>query len=141
MSNHNGYFQRACKKRLITRQADLDAHDFKVAAIASAGSGGTFNIAVTLDNTDLFGDVASFTQTGAATLYTDVAAESVTATDAGPNTTGAPAHIAVAFTGITSTSGIVGNTWKVVFASVVVICKDGSSKTIASVVKTFPSPL
>lgn len=133
--------QGNCRRVGRTLATDLEATDFALRVTATA-NGGNFDIRAEIDNrTDGLGDVATFVTCGNIALFDDVADTVATANDAGPNTTGAPAYIAGTFAAVAPTSGNVGNTWKLVYTNLQVVCKDGTTKTIASLTKTFPSPL
>lgn len=135
------YIDGCLFKTLASRTAGAD--DFSlinVTATEDSGTPGDFDVQVSLDVNQM-GDVASIVSGGNVTFFDDLNAETPVATDAGPNVTGIPGKLTVTGTGITQTSSNVGNTWKVVFANVQVVGKDGQTFTIASISKTFLSPL
>ena len=128
--------------RRVGRTIDqVEQTDFVVRVTATANAG-NFDIRAEIDSRpDGLGDVASFVNCGNIALFDDVNDVSATANDAGLNTTGAPDYIAGTFASVAPTSGNVGNTWKLVYTDLQVICKDGTTKTIPTLTKTFPSPL
>ena len=136
----NGYFQTPCRKRIVTRLADLTEKDFELKVVATAASG-NFDITCTLKPKKNFGDVKSITQSGNAVVYDDAVAESNAKTDAGVNTTGAPTSLVIVGAAMAQTSTNVGNIWKVKFINLVVVGRNGQTFTIPSLIKTFPSPL
>lgn len=138
---NQGYKQSHCRRVGKTSTNAVEATDF-ILRVTAAANGGNFDIRVEVDNRpDGLGDVASFVNCGNIGLFDDVNDVSATANDAGLNTTGAPAYIAGTFASVASTSGNVDNLWKVVFTSLQVVCKDGTTRTIPTLTKTFPSPL
>lgn len=135
------YRRTPCQIVGTTPQTELGPTDFELRTTATPNAG-NFDIRVELhERFDGYGDVASFVNTGTATIFDDVADTVATGTDAGPNSTGAPDYVAVTFASVAPTSGNVGNTWKITFVNVQVVCKDGTTKTIPTLTKTFPSPL
>lgn len=134
------HFTSPCRKRLVARASDLSPKDFDISVVATPASG-DFDIAVTITPVAHFGDVATITQSGNATVFDDAVLESNATVDAGPNTTGTPNALTIVAAGMSQTLTNVGNTWAVVFANLVVVTKDGATHTIASMRKTFPSPL
>jgi len=136
-----GYKQTSCRRVGRTSTDALEKTDFDLRVTATA-SGPNFDIRVEIDNRfDGLGDVATFVTCGNIALFDDVNDVSATANDAGPNTTGAPDYIAGTFAAVVPTLGNVGNTWKVVYTALQVVCKDGTTKTIPTLTKTFGSPL
>ena len=138
----NGYFQSPCRKRVTSRQTDLDGGDFSLNVVAAPGEDpGLFNVTATLKPKVNFGDVEGFLTAGDATLFDAVDSETPAGTAAGPNANGVPGTLAVSFAGVTQTEGNVNSTWLLVIANVEVTAKDGQTFTIPSLSKTFPSPL
>jgi hypothetical protein len=138
----NGYFQNPCRKRITTRQTDLDGGDFSLSVVAAPGEDpGTFDVTATLKPKVNFGDVEGFVTAGNASLYDAPDSETPAATAAGPNNTGVPGALTLSFAGVAQTPGNVGNTWLLVIAGLEVTAKDGQTFTIPSLSKTFPSPL
>ena len=138
----NGYFQSPCRKRISTRETDLDGGDFSLSVVAVPGEDpGTFDVTATLKPKVNFGDVEGFVTAGNATLFDAVNSETPAGTVAGPNNTGVPGTLAITFSGVEQTENNVSSTWLLVIASVQVTAKDGQTFTIPSLSKTFPSPL
>lgn len=134
------HFTSPCKRRIAARSADIFPDDFDVTVVATPASG-NFNIAVTLKPKQHFTDIATITQSGNATVFDDAVLESNAKVDTGVNTTGTPTELTIVGAAMAQTLTNVNNTWAVVFANLVVVAKDGQSFTIASLKKTFPSPL
>lgn len=140
--NTNGYFQTPCRKRVSTRQVDLEGNDFNINVVAEPGEEeGFFDITATLSPKSIFGDVGEIVTAGNATLFDSPASESAAGTDAGPNTDGTPASLELFFEGVEQTEANVSSSWKLVVANVQVVAKDGQTFTIPVLTKTFPSPL
>ena len=138
----NGYFQSPCRKRVTSRQADLDGGDFSLNVVATPGEDpGTFDVTATLKPKPNFGDVEGFVTAGDATLFDALNSESPSGTVAGPNNTGVPGALSITFAGVEQTENNVSSTWLLVMANVEVTAKDGQTFTIPSLSKTFPSPL
>lgn len=135
------YSAGPCSKRLVTREEDLDRNDFKVSVSASEDAPGEFDVVVTIAKKDFWTDVDTFVTAGNATIYSDDAPETIIGTDAGPNTDGAPDNLQFTFEDVVQTVGNTGNTWTIVIPNLEITSKDGASHTIASITKTFPSPL
>ncbi|MEZ4940603.1 MAG: hypothetical protein R3D58_07035 [Saprospiraceae bacterium] len=140
MSN-NGYFQSPCRKRVTTRQVDLDGNDFNVDVTAEpGGEEGIFNVNVTLTPKD-FGDVSGLTGADNATLFDSVDAESAAGDYDGQNTDNTPASLTLQFEAVEQTEANVNSTWKIVVTDLQIITKAGQNMTIPILTKTFPSPL
>ncbi len=138
----NGYFQSPCRKRISTRETDLDGGDFSLNVVAAPGEDpGTFEVTATLKPKVNFGDVEGFVTAGDATLFDAVNSESPVGTVAGPNNNGVPGTLAITFSGVEQTENNVSSTWLLVIANVEITAKDGQTFTIPSLSKTFPSPL
>ncbi|MBL7797926.1 MAG: hypothetical protein JNJ90_15640 [Saprospiraceae bacterium] len=138
----NGYFQNPCRKRITTRQTDLDGGDFSLSVVAAPGGDpGTFDVTATLKPKVNFGDVSGFVTAGNASLYDALDTETPIGTALGPNTTGVPGALSIVFPGVAQSVSNVGNTWLMVLANVEITAKDGQTFTIPSLSKTFPSPL
>ncbi|MCB0534429.1 MAG: hypothetical protein KDD14_19670 [Saprospiraceae bacterium] len=138
----NGYFQHPCRKRISTRQQDLETGDFDLALNAVTGEApGTFDITATLTPKPHFGDVQEFVTAGDATLFDTLDSETPAATADGPNTTGTPTALILSFLAVEQTEANVNSLWKLVIANVQVKAKDGQTLTIPVFSKTIPSPL
>ena len=138
----NGYFQSPCRKRISTRQTDLDGSDFSLNVAAAPGEDpGTFDVTATLKPKVNFGDVEGFVTAGDATLFDAVNTETPAGTAAGPNNNGIPGAFSITFSGVEQTENNVSSTWLLVIANVEITAKDGQTFTIPSLSKTFPSPL
>ena len=138
----NGYFQNPCRKRISTRQTDLNGGDFSLNVVAAPGeTEGTFDVTATLKPKVNFGDVEGFVTAGDATLFDAVNSESPAGTVAGPNNIGVSGALAITFAGVEQTENNVSSTWLLVLANVEITAKDGQTFTIPSLSKTFPSPL
>ncbi len=138
----NGYFQSPCRKRVTSRQTDLDGGDFSLNVVAAPGENpGTFDVTATLKPKLNFGDVDGFVTAGDATLYDTVIPETPVGVANGPNSTGVPGALTVSFAGVAQTGNNAGNTWLLVITNLELTAKDGQTFTIPSLSKTFPSPL
>jgi len=138
----NGYFQSPCRKRIATRQTDLNGDDFVLSVTAAPGAdAGTFDITATLKPKVNFGDVEGFLTAGNASLYDSLDSETPAGSAPGPNVTGVPGTLQLSFAGVAQTPGNVGNTWLLVLANVEITAKDGQTFTIPALNKSFPSPL
>jgi len=138
----NGYFQSPCRKRLSTRQTDLDGGDFSLNVVAAPGTApGTFDITAILKPKPNFGDVEGFVTAGNASLYDAADSETPAGTTAGPNNSGVPGALVITFAGVEQTANNVNSTWLLVLAGVEITAKDGQTFTIPTLSKTFPSPL
>lgn len=87
----NGYFQNPCRKRISTRQTDLDGGDFSLSVVAAPGENSNLRLHPHLKPKVNFGDVEGFVTAGDATLFDAVNSETPAGTVAGPNNTGVPA--------------------------------------------------
>lgn len=140
MSN-NGYFQHPCRKRIATRQTDLDGNDFNVAVTTEPGGDeGVFNVNVTLTPKSI-GDVSGLTGADNATLFDSVNAESAAGDYDGQDTGNTPASLTLQFEDVEQSEANVNSTWKVVVVDLQVVTKAGQEMTIPVFTKTFPSPL
>lgn len=136
----NGYFQHPCRKRISTRQQDLNSDDLNITVTTEPGENpGTFNVMATLTPKPNFGDVAQLTNADAATLFDAPPSESSSyGYDSINSIEGA---LAISFAGVEQTEANVNNSWKLVIADLQIVAKDGQTFTIPTLSKTFPSPL
>jgi hypothetical protein len=138
----NGYFQSPCRKRLTTRQSDLDAGDFTLIVSAAPGAAaGQFDVSATLKPKSPFGDAQGLAGAGNISLFDAVDAETPAGIAPGPNNAAVNGHLTVTFSAVAQTPANVGNTWMLAFANVQVLAKDGQTLTLPTLIKAFPSPL